>query len=279
MKDIILKNKLICIALMICQAIFFIVVIKIYQQSGNIISTLLVNNLLWLYPITTAILIYFILKCSHQRDINSKQEEFIKSLMKERHDFLNHLNLLSFLIGENKLEEAEVYLDRLGILTSASSQVEKIKNSYVASVLNKFIHKAEAKQIAFEINISLDDFLNLDISPMHSTIILSNLLQNALENCEQSNGYITLSTDNDEDYFYVNIENTGEPLKLKGKTILDWQEELFSGKSTKGENRGNGLLIIKEILDEYEDCSLQIVNKNTPTFVLKLKKKVDDNND
>jgi sensor histidine kinase regulating citrate/malate metabolism len=276
MKDIILKNKLICVALMICQVIFFIVVIKIYQQSGNIISTLLVNNLLWLYPITTTILVYFILKCSHQRDVNNKQEEYIKKLMKKKHDFLNHLNLLGYLISENKLEEATNYLDRLGVLTSTSSQVENIKNPYVASVLNKFIHKAESKQVAFEVNMNPNDFMNLNISPMHGVIILSNLLQNALENCEQMDGYITLSIDNDENYTYVDITNTGEPLNLKGKTISDWQKELFNGKSTKGKNRGNGLLIIKEILNEYEDCSLQIINKYTPTFRLKLKKKVEN---
>jgi sensor histidine kinase regulating citrate/malate metabolism len=276
MKNHLLKNKLIYVLLIIGQIIIFITIINIYENTFNHFITISINYLLLLYPITTLILVYYILKCGHQRDIIKKQEEYNKDFEKQKHNFLNHLEALSFLITKNDLDKVQFYLERIGAITTASSKVRQIKNPYVAGVFNNFITKAESKQVIFEID-SDSDFLDIPLSATHTTTVLSNILSNSLENCKSIEGYITIETENDNDYFYINITNNGKPIKIvNGNNKLKWQKELFNGKSTKGIHRGNGLLIVKEILEQYENCSLELVNKYTPTFCLKLKKKVDD---
>lgn len=73
-------------------------------------------------------------------------------------------------------------------------------------------------------------------------------------------------------YFYLTVSNDGKPIEIiQGENPAEWQEEMFQGKSSKGRDRGLGLLIIKEILSQYDDCSIFVLEKMKPTFMLKLK--------
>ena len=268
MRDIILKNKLIYVALIICQVIFFILVIKLNQHINNIF----IMSMILMYPITTLILVSFILKCGHQRDTIKKQNEHTLSLQKQRHSFSNHLVTLSSLMNNNEIDKANEYLKIIGNVTTNLAKIDGINNHYVTSVLNSAILKAERKQIIFKFK-SISDFSNFPLSPTHTVTVLSNLFDNAIENCENKDGFIYIETEENEEYFEFTISNNGSPIILykKNDSLDVWLEKIQRLSRIKGNKRGCGVLIVKEILDQYDDCKLIIEDNESPTFTLKLK--------
>ncbi len=130
--------------------------------------------------------------------------------------------------------------------------------------------KAESKGVRFDL-YGFNDFSRFPLSSTHAVTVISNLLNNALENCGP-NGCVYVETEILHGYFNLKISNDGKPIEIiQVENPADWQEEIFRGKSSKGKDRGLGLLIIKEILAQYEDCSLIVLSSEKPTFMLKLK--------
>ncbi len=247
--------------IMVCQIIFFVSLLVIFL-SVKLSLLYYITILILLYPVTIIFMIYFITQIKKQNGIIEQQEEINKQLRKQRHSYLNHLEVLKYLCNNNEIENFNSYLERIGVITTTTSLVQNIKNKYVAAILNAFIIKAEKKRVAFNINNDYNyDFSNFPLSPIHITKVLGGILENALENCQQK-GYISLEIELSEEYLFLRIENNGDPFRFNGESVKS---------SVKGKGRGNGLKIIKEILAHYSGCGLILENVDPPTFVLKLK--------
>jgi len=264
------KNYIYGLFFILIQATFFITIILSYKNLKENFVLILIISLSLLYPLITFIIIYLYLKYEKQKEIIEKIEEFNISLRKQRHDFFAHLQVIYGLIDCDEIEEALNYLKSIEASVKNKSLVYKCNNLQIGIVLSAFAMKAESKGVRFEL-YGLDDFSNFPLSSTHAVTVLSNLLSNALDNCEK-NDYIYVETEVDQNYFYLKISNDGKPIEIvHGDNPTEWQKELFQGKSSKGENRGLGLLIIKEILSLYEDCDIFILDRVKPTFMLKLK--------
>jgi sensor histidine kinase regulating citrate/malate metabolism len=272
MKNHPLKNKLIYVLLIIGQIIIFIIIINMHQHTINKFMSSSITYFLLLYPLTTLVLVYFILKCGHQRDINKKQNEFIADLRKQRHSFINHLETVSYFANNNQIDKLNTFLETVGNVTTILAKIDGIKNQHVASILNSSILKAEKKQIIFKLK-SISDFLNFPLSPTHTIKVLGNLINNAIENCEKEKGFIYIETNEDENYFYFKITNNGNPIRLykRGYSFEKWEERIQRWNRITGSDRGCGLLVVKEILEQYENSELIIEDNDPPTFILKLK--------
>lgn len=192
------------------------------------------------------------------------------ALRKQRHDFLAHLQVVSGLLYCNETDQAQRYLESIEASVKNKSLVYKANNVHIGIVLSAFAEKAESRGVRFEL-YGLHDFSKFPLSSTHAVTVISNLLNNSLENCDR-NGCVYVETDIFDNYFYLNISNDGKPIEIiHGEDPYQWQEQIFQGKSSKGEDRGVGMLIIKDILSQYEDCQLLVVDRNKPTFMLRLK--------
>lgn len=268
----IIKNKsyIYGLSFILIQATFFITIIFSYEHLTEQFLLILIIVLSLLYPLITFIMIYLYLKYDSQKEIIEKIEEFNISLRKQRHDFYIHLQVIYGLIDCDEIEEALNYLKSIEASVKNKSLVYKTNNPQIGIVLSAFAMKAESKGVRFGL-YGLDDFSNFPLSSTHAVTVLSNLLSNSLENCEK-NGCVYVETEIDQNYFYLKVSNDGKPIEIiHGNNPADWQKEIFQGKSSKGEDRGLGLLIIKEILSQYDDCDLFIMDREKPTFMLKLK--------
>ena len=269
-KKIINKNYVYGLFFTLIQATFFITIILSYKNLTESFLLLLIIVFSLLYPFITFIMIYLYLKYESQKETTKKMEEFNLSLRKQRHDFLAHLQVISGLIDCDDIDGAKEYLEKIEAATKNTSLISKTNNLHIGIVLSAFAMKAESKGVRFDL-YGFNDFSKFPLSSTHAVTVISNLLNNALENCEV-NGCVYVETEIVHDYFYLRISNDGKPIEIiHGENPADWQKEIFQGKSTKGKDRGLGLLIIKEILAQYEDCNLFVLNREKPSFMLKLK--------
>lgn len=252
------------------QAAFFITIILSYKKLTESFLLLLITVLSLLYPLITFIMIYLYLKYESQKETTKKVEEFNLSLRKQRHDFLAHLQVISGLIDCDDMDGAKEYLEKIEAATKNTSLISKTNNPHVGIVLSAFAMKAESMGVRFDL-YGFNDFSKFPLSSTHAVTVISNLLNNALENCV-ANGCVYVETEVTHYYFYLKISNDGKPIEIiHEENPADWQEEIFQGRSSKGKDRGLGLLIIKEILAQYEDCNLFVLAREKPTFMLKLK--------
>lgn len=252
------------------QATFFITIILSYKNLTENFLLLLITILSLLYPLITFIMIYLYLKYENQKEIIKKMEEFNLNLRKQRHDFLNHLQVIFGLIDCGEIAEALNYLKSIEASVKNKSLVYKTNNPHIGIVLSAFAMKAESKGVRFEL-YGLNDFSEFPLSYTHAVAVLSNLLNNSLENCER-NGCVYVETEIVHGYFYLTISNDGKPIEIiHGENFHDWQKQIFQGESSKGKDRGAGMLIIKEILSQYEDSNFSVLDREKPTFMLKLK--------
>lgn len=262
-------NKYFYILLVSIQIAFFVGIIKVFDLTGSFpaLSKIIYSIL---YPIATFIIIYLILKSDNQKFEIQRIEELNLELRKQRHDFLNHLEVIYGLVELNEIDEAKRYLESIESSVKINTLIDRINNPYISIILSSFARKAESKGVRFEL-YGFNDFSNFPLSPTHTTTIMSNLLKNSIDNCGE-NGCVYVETEIVQGYFYLTISNDGKPIEiLHGESFSGWQEQIYQGKSSKGENRGAGMLIIKEILSLYEDCNLFVLSKEKPTFLLKLK--------
>jgi LytT family two-component system sensor histidine kinase NatK len=231
-----------------------------------------ITYFLIIYPITTLVLVYFILKCGHQRDINKKLERYNLNLRKQRHDFLNFLETISYLVNCNEIEEANNFLKSTGNIITVKAKIDNIKNPYVASVLNSCLLKAEKVQITIKLK-NQTDFSNFPLSFTHTVTVLSNVINNAIENCKKEDGFVYIESEERDGFLYFTVTNNGSPIKLykRGDTLEKWQKRICRWHKLTSSDRGCGLLVVKEILEQYNGSELIIEDNNPPTFTLKLK--------
>lgn len=252
------------------QATFFITIILSYENLAENFLLILIIVLSLLYPFLTFIMIYLYLKYESQKETTEKMKEFNLILRKQRHDFLNHLQVISGLINCDAIDDAQKYLESIEASVRNTSLISRINNPHIGIIFSTFAMKAESKGVRFDL-YGFNDFSKFPLSSTHAVTVISNLLNNALENC-RANGCVYVETEILHDYFYLKISNDGKPIEIiHGDNPDDWQKEIFQGRSSKGQDRGLGLLIIKEILSQYEDCSLFVLCREKQTFLLRLK--------
>lgn len=130
-----------------------------------------------------------------------------KDLVELQHDLKNHIGLLQSYLSGGKIEKAILYLEQLEKRSTAPEQYLKSGNDTVDSILNYMLHRAEALHCKTTVNILVprDSFMNdFDLN-----IILSNLLDNALEALEkESERFLDIKMIYDKNVLSIHISNS-----------------------------------------------------------------------
>lgn len=175
------------------------------------------------------------------------------------HEFLNKLHVILGYLQTGQTEEAIKFIINSNLVSSQSIRqtADCIRVSKIcALVIGKMMHAAE---LGILLTVSPDSrCLEKDLLlPMEDYItIIGNLLENAIE--ELSNGEheikeITLGLYCDPDCNIITCEDTG------GGIRPDLIDRIYErGVSSKGENRGTGLFLIKQLVEEsHGDISIE----------------------
>ncbi|SKC89083.1 sensor histidine kinase [Maledivibacter halophilus] len=175
-------------------------------------------------------------------------DDMLKNLRAQRHDFNNHIECIYGLISIKKFEKAKEYIEKLTNETNEHNQIINAGNPILASLLNVKITKARKNNI--EVDTKIDINTNISIEYIDISIIIGNLLDNAIEACEK--------IEEDNRLIEVDIYTKMNNLIIKVANSKPSQKSLEEKINNKGfttktdtENHGFGLTNIKQTVEKY----------------------------
>lgn len=149
------------------------------------------------------------------------------------HDMKNHLLVLSSMIGEGKLEEAEMYLEQMGEPLRQLEMMGWTGDPVLDVLLNNARSSAIKKKIRFTIQA---DALTLgDMEDREKCSLFSNLLDNAVEAADQ--------VEAGERWIAVKIRRTGEMVFIELSNSMAGSPSVKDNRlvTTKRQGTGHGL--------------------------------------
>lgn len=175
--------------------------------------------------------------------------ELNNTLRAQRHDFLNHLQVVGSLIELREYDEAERYLEKIYGRVNAAGRAMKTANPAVNALLQVKLGACERAGIPVQLVIrSRWD----DLAPEGWAMckVLSNLIDNAIDAIQEGGEEaivhgLRIALTEDADTCRFEIANGGPAIP---SLMLP---RLFEpGVTTKAEGHGMGLYIVKKTLDE-----------------------------
>ncbi len=175
---------------------------------------------------------------SSEADLNNK-------LRAQRHDFLNHLQVISSLIQLEEHNEANKYLSKVMGDIKQVGQLLRTSNAAINALLAA--KSVDAGRNGVELKFHISAKLNsIPIEDWQFCRILSNLIDNAMYEAKKINGEVHVSLREDDNALYFSVENDGEDI-----TDEEMKQILEPGFTTKGdEGTGMGLYIVTQTLEE-----------------------------
>ncbi len=152
-----------------------------------------------------------------------------------RHDFYRHINKLKNLSEENDVQSIKQYLNEMEDAVVVKKEYSKIGNDDVDSLLNYELSLAAefGAEIIYDVNLPE----KLNISSFDITIILGNLMDNAIEALRNSEKkLLKVNIQFNKGIIRIDIENSYDP-KYK--------------KKHDGREHGIGLLSVENTLQKY----------------------------
>ena len=171
----------------------------------------------------------------------------VRSIHKEmrgyKHDFHNHLQTLKGYIEAGENERALKYIEELDYGVMNTDTLLKTGNVSVDVILSAKIAKAKTKGINVTVKANLPD--NLNITDVELSIVIGNLLDNAIEACTASTDkepfirvYLVMKSNM---LYFSMLNSSGDKLKKDGS--------LFNSK--KGGFHGFGLRRAESIIEKH----------------------------
>lgn len=191
-------------------------------------------------------------KNKHLRYENSVMKEYYDTLehqmqmvRKFHHDINKHMDVLKEMTDKMETREIEMYSEQLEKVYQGVKPITYCSNPIVNAVLINKIHECEKKQIEFEIDMM--NFETKKIREIDLVALLSNLLDNAIEECERIehklNKKIRIQGWKIKNNLFLQVSNTTEKEKINQSTFQTKKDPKVHGV---------GMKIIQEIIENYD---------------------------
>lgn len=195
-------------------------------------------------------------------------EKLNKELREQRHDYLNHLQVVYGLIELGEYEELHTYLTPVFKDMMKLSKALKTSKPALNALLKAKRDEAEGKNIDFYVDVK-SDLKNLVAEDWELCRVLFNLIDNAITALEEFQGEKMIRIDimeDKEDYIF-SVSNNGPQIPTHMRETIFKQ-----GFSTKqGEGHGMGLSIVMNVIKSYKG-SLELESEEETVFRFRLPK-------
>lgn len=178
-----------------------------------------------------------------QQESMAALEQNYRMQRKSSHEFEHHMQVLRDLLDRGEMDAARDYLDRLKKNRSIHVMNVSSNHPVIDVILNQKYQTARENDIKMQIQVN--DLSALTIPTDSLVVVLTNLLDNAIEACRRLDGYreIFCSVLYD-DGLYISIRNTSEEVAIvDGKIPTSKQDSL---------SHGFGLLSVTYVLDKLD---------------------------
>lgn len=173
-------------------------------------------------------------------------EKSYRAQRRATHEFKNQLQTISDLLALGEINEAKKYLRTIQGQQTIRIFCVNSHHPIIDAVLN---HKYQtAKEVGIDVQIQVNDLSRVSIETNQLVVLLSNLLDNAIEGCCRIEGGRSLHCSIvSGEVLLLSVCNTSQPVKISNNTIA-------TSKMSK-ENHGYGLsqiqCILKQLHAEY----------------------------
>lgn len=171
------------------------------------------------------------------------------TLRSQRHDFMNHLQVVFSLTEMQEYEEAMQYIERVYGDIQRVSSVLKTSIPAINALISAKQADCEEHGISFETEIS-SDWEGLPVSGWEMCRIFGNLIDNARDAIQESGitqgKYIRVQISESPTSFSFSVTNNGPQIPQVHMSSL-----FQLGFTTKSEGHGSGLNIVSEIMEAY----------------------------
>jgi len=237
---------------------FIIYVIAISIGINSIISGITFYNLLFKKGSNNLI------------DTIKDLEEFNKTLRTQRHDYLNHIQVIYSLMELEEFLEARNYIEPVYKDIVRISKALKTSKPAVNALLQAKLQMAEKNEIDMELEIK-SDLKHLNMEPWEFCRVIGNIIDNAIFalKLKPDNRYILVEFAEYLQNIRINISNNGNsiPKEIIGNIFKE-------GFTTKGDNGdGMGLAIVKEIIETFHGTVFVTSTEQRTSFEITLPKK------
>ncbi|MHB9093964.1 MAG: sensor histidine kinase [Eubacteriales bacterium] len=226
-------------------------------------------------PIVSIFLLKRLFALSQQEAIIATQETFLDNINNlfvtvrgQRHDFINHVQVIYSLLKSNQTDDAVKYMDNLLDEIQEVNDMIKTKNPALSALLNTKQAMAERHNISFDTTIETS-IQDINIKSLDLVKILGNLLDNAIEavmNQPPEFRIVKLSVKKLSNMIVFEVFNP-RPVILPEQF-----DKIFTGGfSTKKDtgHSGIGLAIVKEIAEKYNGhIGIKSSEKEGTTFTV-----------
>lgn len=157
-----------------------------------------------------------------------------------RHDYRHHIQTMKVHMANGEHAEVAQYLDMLDDDLTNVETVIKTGNRMADAILNSKLSLAAQRQITVKAEAKIP--VSLSVSEVDLCVILSNLLDNAIEACMElpcAERLIRMYMEMKGNYLYLALTNTANGTKKR------------SFRSAKGEGHGYGIARIDAAVKKY----------------------------
>lgn len=174
------------------------------------------------------------------------QEDLNITLRAQRHDFLNHLQVVYSLIEMKEYKEANDYIERVYGSIASVGKVLRTANPAINALLQVKLAVCEKAGIQVKLDIR-SAWKDLSIPGWEMCKVLGNLLDNAIDALQEvSDRRLTLTLTEDLKAFRFSVKNSGPMIPVK------LQASIFQpGITTKAAGHGMGLFIVRRTVQEW----------------------------
>ena len=180
------------------------------------------------------------------QDAYAQLEDLNGTLRAQRHDFMNHLQVVFSLLELEDYKEASDYIERVYGDIRRVSRTLKTAHPAINALLAAKVGDCEARGVHVDLQIE-SPWAGLPVESWEMCRVLGNLIDNAMDamkDAPEPRLLIRLS-ESVQSYTFV-IANNGPMIQ---PSIA---ERIFQrGFSTKGEGRGTGLALVQEMIEAY----------------------------
>ncbi len=236
----------------------------------SLVICLVVAVLLFLC-ILVLLRLYGRLKNSYEALLQSYQnlEQLNSKLRAQRHDYLNHLQVVYGMMELEEYEELHQYLMPVYKDMMKTGKALKTSKPALNALLKAKMDEAEGKKIDVYVEVK-SDLKELKIADWELCKLLSNILDNAITALQEKESGRVLRIDITEtpEQYSFSIMNNGPQIPE------ELQETMFKqGVTTKQENgHGMGLYIVSNVLKENKGAIDFVSNETETVFTVYLRK-------